>query len=86
MTSGWFWEYEATNLSLRIGFARQDDEDREREPQLPFCVKYISNMSDEKTNLAATILRALTDVGIVRRKSAKFLCKLVLLNRTGLLI
>ena len=29
-------------------------------------------MSDEKTNLAATVLRALTDVGIVRHKSAKF--------------
>jgi hypothetical protein len=43
-------------------------------------------MSDEKTNLAATILRALTDVGIARHKSAKFLCKLVLFNRTGLLI
>jgi hypothetical protein len=43
-------------------------------------------MSDEKTNLAATILGALTDVGIVRHKSAKFPCKLLLFNRTGLLI
>ena len=43
-------------------------------------------MSDEKTNLAATILRALTDVGIVQYKFTIFLCKLVLFNRTGLLI
>jgi hypothetical protein len=31
-------------------------------------------MSDEKTNLTAAILRALTDIGIVRHKSAKFPC------------
>jgi len=43
-------------------------------------------MSDEKANLAATIVKALTDVGIVRHKPATLPCQVLLFNRTGLLI